>query len=126
MPFEKLVAAAREKLNPRTIGKAGEAGFVAAAIETDQGHIYTGANIDVPCSMGFCAEHAAIAAMVTAGETRIVRLVAVHHAGRIIPPCGRCREFACQIDERNGDCQVLLEGGTVVTINDLLPARWDA
>lgn len=126
MPFEKLVDAAREKLNPRKIGKAGEAGFVAAAIETDQGHIYTGANIDVPCSMGFCAEHAAIAAMVTAGETHIVRLVAVHHEGRIIPPCGRCREFVCQIDERNGDCQVLLEGGKAVTINDLLPARWDA
>ena len=126
MPFEKLLSAARERLNPRPLGKMGEAGYVAAAIETDAGHIYTGANIDVPCSLGFCAEHAAIAAMVTAGESRIVRLVAVHHTGRVIPPCGRCREFVCQIDPRNGGCQVLLDGGKIVTIDDLLPARWDA
>ena len=126
MPFEKLLAAAKEKLGPRKVGKMGEAGYVAAALETEAGHIYTGVNIDVPCSMGFCAEHAAIAAMVTSGESRIVRLVAVHHSGRVIPPCGRCREFVCQINEHNGDCQVLLDGGKVVTIDDLLPARWDA
>lgn len=126
MTFETLIEAARQRINLRPVGKAGEAGAVAAALETEAGNLYTGVNIDVPCSMGFCAEHAAIAAMVTAGESRIVRLVAVHHSGRVIPPCGRCREFVCQIDEGNGACQVLLDGGRVVTISDLLPERWDA
>lgn len=125
MTFEMLLEAARQRVNPRQLGKAGEAGAVAAAIETEAGNLYTGVNIDVPCSMGFCAEHAAIAAMVTAGESRIVRLVAVHHSGRVIPPCGRCREFVCQIDARNGECQVLLDGDRIVTVNDLLPERWD-
>lgn len=126
MNWEELVCAAKEKLGPRTLGKAGEAGYVAAALETASGSVYTGVNIDVPCSMGFCAEHAAIAAMVTAGESRIVRLVAVHHTGRVIPPCGRCREFVCQIDEGNAQCQVLLEGGRVVCMAELLPERWDS
>ena len=46
--------------------------------------------------MGFCAEHAAIAAMITAGENRITKVIAVYEDGTIIPPCGRCREFICQ------------------------------
>lgn len=124
MPFETLLEKARAVVNPRALGKSSEAGAVAAAIESADGNIYTGVNIDTPCSMGFCAEHAAIAAMVTAGESRIVRLVAVHHSGRIVPPCGRCREFVCQIDEGNAGCQVLLDGGKVVAMADLLPERW--
>lgn len=53
--------------------------------------------------MGFCAEHAAIAAMITAGENRIVKLVAVSSSDGIIPPCGRCREFINQIWSIWGD-----------------------
>lgn len=126
MTFEKLLEIAQQKTGPRQLGKMGEAGVVAAALETESGNVYTGVNIDVPCSMGFCAEHAAIAAMVTAGEARIVRLVAVRHTGLILPPCGRCREFICQINKDNGSCQVLLDGGRVTTIDALLPERWDA
>ena len=125
MPFEKLLAAAKEKLGPRKVGKMGEAGYVAAALETEAGHIYTGVNIDVPCSMGFCAEHAAIAAMVTAGENRIVKLVAVMEDGSVGAPCGRCREFICQIHDDNHRCEVLLEAGRTATVGELLPMRWN-
>ena len=107
MPFEKLLAAAKEKLGPRKVGKMGEAGYVAAALETEAGHIYTGVNIDVPCSMGFCAEHAAIAAMVTAGESRIVPesrkapLPALKRESRAeVPFAGadtQCRRFECPV-----------------------------
>mgnify|MGYP005966929629 CR=1 FL=1 len=124
MSFDVLLEKARAAVRPRALGRSSEAGAVAAAVETAGGSVYTGVNIDTPCSMGFCAEHAAIAAMVTAGESRIVRLVAVHHSGRIVPPCGRCREFVCQIDEGNIGCQVMLEGGRVVAMEDLLPDRW--
>ncbi|MCU9602113.1 hypothetical protein OEV75_13000 [Caldibacillus kokeshiiformis] len=51
----------------------------------------------VPCSIGFCAEHSAITAMVTAGERKIAKIVAVYEDGSILPPCGRCREFISQI-----------------------------
>lgn len=123
MTFEELTAVARKTLNPRELSRNAYAGQVAAAIETDQGNVYTGVCIDTPCSMGFCAEHAAIAAMVTAGESRIVRMVAVYKNGDIIPPCGRCREFVSQIHDENMACEVLLQSG-VKTIAELLPEHW--
>jgi cytidine deaminase len=46
--------------------------------------------------MGFCAEHAAIASMLTAGESKIMTIVAVNCEGAILPPCGRCRELRCR------------------------------
>ena len=63
MDFEALVRAAEETLNPRALSDSAEAGSVAAALVTDRGNVYRGVCIDTPCSMGFCAEHAAIAAM---------------------------------------------------------------
>ena len=94
---------------------------------TDRGNCYTGVCIDTPCSMGFCAEHAAAAAMITAGENRIVGVVAVHReedgSVTIIPPCGRCREFLCQLHDDNHLAQVRLNDRTV-TLDELLPFRW--
>lgn len=70
-----------------------EAGGVGAALLTDSGRVYTGVCIDTSSSMGFCAEHSAAAAMVTAGENRVIRMVAVNWDETVLPPCGRCREF---------------------------------
>ena len=96
---------------------------VAAALVTDKGNVYRGVCIDAPCSMGFCAEHSAIAAMVTAGEDRIAGIVAVSDWDGIIPPCGRCREFIYQINPQNLDCLVKLKDRTV-PLRELLPDRW--
>ncbi|HEX3026930.1 MAG TPA: cytidine deaminase, partial [Clostridia bacterium] len=112
-------------LNPRKLSRSSYAGSAAAAILTDKGNVYTGVCIDTPSSLGFCAEHAAIAAMVTAGESRIVRLVAVLEGGKAGAPCGRCREFICQIDDENGKCEVMLDHGKITTIDELLPYRWN-
>ena len=101
MEFTELYEIAKNTLNPRQLTENSSAGSVAAALMTDKGNIYRGVCIDVPCSMGFCAEHAAIAAMVTAGENRIEKLIAVYQDGSVIPPCGRCREFVCQLHPEN-------------------------
>ena len=86
--------------------------------------MFTGAFASMfPCSMGFCAEHAAIAAMITAGENRIVAMVAVYEDGSIVPPCGRCREFICQVHEDNHACQVML-ADRIASMDELLPERW--
>lgn len=124
MTFEKLKAIADKTVNPRDLSPSVSVGSVAAAIETDKGNVYTGVCIDTPSGMGFCAEHAAIAAMVTAGENRIVRMVAVFWDGRIAPPCGRCREFARQMHADNLDCKVLLPD-RVATLRELLPDCWN-
>ena len=124
MDFETLTQIARQTLNPRQLTEASSAGSVAAALITDQGNVYTGVCIDTPCSMGFCAEHAAIAAMVTAGESRIEKIVAVNDEAGIVAPCGRCREFMYQINHDNYSTQILLRSG-IVTLVELLPHVWD-
>ena len=123
MEFTELYEIAKNTLNPRQLTEDSSAGGVAAAIMTDKGNIYRGVCIDVTCSMGFCAEHAAIAAMVTAGENRIEKLVAVYQDGSIVPPCGRCREFVCQLHPENYLCQVQL-ADRVARMEELLPDRW--
>ena len=124
MDFEALTQIARQTLNPRQLTEDSSAGSVAAALITDQGNVYTGVCIDTPCSMGFCAEHAAIAAMITAGESRIEKIVAVSQDAGIVPPCGRCREFMYQINHDNYSTQILLRSG-IVTLEELLPHVWD-
>ncbi len=125
MEFYELYDIAKNTLNPRAISKNSYAGSVAAAILSESGKVYTGVCIDTPCSMGFCAEHAAIAAMITAGENRITKVIAVYEDGTIIPPCGRCREFICQIHDENYKCEVMIKKDRILTINDLLPYRWE-
>jgi len=76
--------------------------------------------------MGFCAEHAAAAAMITAGEHRVVMMIAVNWDGRVLPPCGRCREFISQLHDDNLDAEVRVADDTVVRLRELLPHDWRA
>lgn len=124
MDFSELIARARAVLSPRALSADASAGGVAAAILTRGGHVYTGVCIDTACSMGFCAEHAAAAAMVTAGEHEIAQIVAVGSHGQIMPPCGRCREFLSQLADANGEAEVLVADGVVVRLKELLPYSW--
>lgn len=123
MEFEALVKIAQDTLNPRELTEDSSAGSVAAALVTESGKVYRGVCIDTPCSMGFCAEHAAIAAMVTAGESRVAKIVAVSCEDGIVAPCGRCREFLYQINHENLKTEVLLQSGAV-TLRELLPHIW--
>ena len=126
--WEMLEQCAKQVCNPRQLSKNTYAATVGAAIVTDRGNIYTGVCIDTPSSMGFCAAHAAAPAMVTAGENRVEGVVAVHMDDdgntEIIPPCGRCREFLCQLHDDNHLAQVKLSE-RVLTLDELLPFRWE-
>lgn len=120
----QLIQLAKKTLNPRKLSLYSDAGGVASALVTDKGNVYVGVCIDTNCSMGYCAEHNAIGTMVTNGESRIIAIVAVDWDGRIISPCGRCREFIFQIDEGNSETRVLLKGDREATIAQLLPEHW--
>ena len=126
MEFDELYQQAKSVLNPRRLSREAEAGGVGAAVLTESGRVYTGVCIDTSSSIGFCAEHAAAAAMITAGESRVVKMVAVNWDGAILPPCGRCREFISQLDEENPKAEVLVARGTVMTLRELLPFDWRA
>ncbi len=124
MTFDELYIQAKSVLNPRKLSDSAEAGGVGAALLSESGKVYKGVCIDTACSMGFCAEHAAAAAMITAGESRVLKMIAVGSDGRIMPPCGRCREFISQIHSDNLQTEVLVSQGTIVTLRDLLPYDW--
>lgn len=124
MNFDELYKIAKSVTNPRKLSEDADAGGVGAAILTDKGNVYTGVCIDTACSMGFCAEHAAVAAMITAGENRVVKMIAVGYKGNIMPPCGRCREFISQMHDKNLDTEVMVKEGVVVTMRELLPYDW--
>ena len=77
MTFDELYKQAKSVINPRRLSAEAEAGGVGAALLTEGGQVYTGVCIDTACSMGFCAEHAAAAAMITAGENGVAKMIAV-------------------------------------------------
>lgn len=99
-------------------------GSVGAALLADNGQIYTGACIDLPSGIGFCAEHAAVAAMLKDKQTYVRAIIALGHDGKILPPCGRCRELLDKIDARNRDTEVTVAEGKTVKLSDLLPFPW--
>ena len=121
---DTLIALAEAKLNPRRVGDRLFAD-VACALVTTAGNTYFGVCIDTGSGTGFCAEHAAIAAMITASEYRIAKIVAVwrSHEGalHVLPPCGRCREFIRQVDASNLDTDVVLGRDRSTTLRELLP-----
>jgi len=123
---EDLIGRAKSVVKPRETKHGFKMSEVGCALVTDKGNVYVGVSIDTCCGMGFCAEHSAIAAMVTHGENVIKKIVAVIEGGTPIPPCGRCREFMSQIDERNINAQVIIGKNRCVKLRDLLPNRWDA
>jgi cytidine deaminase len=124
MTFDELYRIAKGVVNPRRLSDEADAGGVGAALLSESGHVYTGVCIDTACSMGFCAEHAAAGAMITAGENRVLKMIAVGCDGEIMPPCGRCREFISQLHNENLSTEVMVAKGLVVTLEQLLPYDW--
>ena len=124
MTFDELYQQAKAVLNPRRLSDAAEAGGVGAALLSESGRVYVGVCIDTACSMGFCAEHAAAAAMITAGENRVMKMIALNWDGGILPPCGRCREFISQLHPDNLAAEVMVGENVVVRLGELLPYDW--
>lgn len=121
---ERLIKEAESVVKPTKIGDY-LVGDVGCALVTDKGNIFRGVCIDTCSGMGFCAEHSAIAAMVTAGEFKIRKLVGVWKDDKgvthVLPPCGRCREFIRQIHKENLETDIILGKDKVVKLKELLP-----
>ena len=100
---------------------------MAAAIQSESGRIYTGVCVDTACTLGICAERNAIFQMLTNGEHRITRVLAVMPNGKTGAPCGACRELMVQLDpQRYRDIQIMLdyEGEKIITLGELTPEWW--
>lgn len=124
--WNKLYNEALKVQNGRTVSPFIDAGGVAAALLTKAGNIYVGVCIDTASTLGMCAERNAIANMITNGESKIDKVVAVMPDGKIGAPCGACREYMMQLDKDSGEIEILLDLETeeTVKLKELLPNWW--
>lgn len=125
--WSKLYAEARAVLKPRKVSGIIEAGGVGAAIESASGRIYVGVCVDGACTLGICAERNAVFNMLTNGEDAIKRVVAVNWDGKVMPPCGACRELMAQLmpeEYKNVEVMLDYEKNEIVTLGALTPRWW--
>lgn len=117
---KSLVEAGEKKVSGGIIKEVG------AALLAENGEIYSGVCLHLSCGIGFCAEHSAIAEMVSRSDcTGIKAIVAVNSGGKILSPCGRCRELIMQINKDNlENCEVIISEDKKVKLKELLPETW--
>ena len=101
---------------------------VGAALEAEDGKIYTGCNIESAAyELTMCAERVTIWKALSEGARKFTRIAVVADTERLTPPCGACRQI---IWEFCGDIPVILANlrGDTETLQmaDLLPRPFDA
>ena len=100
---------------------------VGAAVRSESGAVYTGCNVEnAAYPEGICAEAAAIAAMIMAGERRIVEIAIAGAGEHLCTPCGGCRQ---KIREFAAHTTLVLVCGPDglrrrFTLGDLLPSSF--
>ena len=126
MNFKELYDKAFSVSKETYITKDVEIGSVGCAIYTESGHIYLGKNLNMSCAIGTCAERNAIASMLTNENSKILMMACVHKSGKIITPCGACREFMYLLGDICNDIEILLslEPLKTISIKELLPNWW--
>lgn len=125
--WKELYNAAKNVQNKREISNNMIAGGVAAAVESESGKIYVGVCVDSSCTLGICAERNAIFNMITNGENKIKRVIAIRSNGDSIIPCGACREFMAQLmPESYKKIEVMMDyyENKIMTLGDLTPNWW--
>jgi cytidine deaminase len=122
----ELVKAARRA---RRHAHAGFSHFnVGAALETADGTIITGCNIEnATYGLTVCAERVAMWKALSEGHRRFRRIAVVADTAEPTPPCGPCRQI---LWEFGGDLEVILanlraEKGRY-KLSELLPLPFDA
>ena len=67
---------------------------VGAALEAEDGQVYTGCNVESSSyGLSCCAERVALFTALAAGARSFRRIAVVTGAPRVCPPCGACRQL---------------------------------
>jgi len=101
---------------------------VGAALQTADGKIYLGGNIESPSySLTICAERTAIFKAISEGERNFKAIAVVGDTDEFCAPCGACRQI---ISDLCGDIDVVLVNSRketkVLKISELLPFAFTA
>jgi phosphopentomutase len=104
-------------------------GFTVAAVaQGASGQAHGGCNVEAAHYKSICAEAAAIAAMVAAGEQTLEAIYILGPEGRPLTPCGDCRQRIAE--HASPDCRIHLVGERgerwgSYRMEQLLPAAFD-
>jgi cytidine deaminase len=124
--IQKLVDAPR---TPRDCSLSLFSNFcVGAAVETEEGLIYTGCNIEsASYGLTVCAEPVAVWKALSEGERRFKRLAVVVDTDPLTPPCGTRRQIIWEFCRNATVILANLQGDIeTVEMQDLLPRAFDA
>jgi cytidine deaminase len=101
---------------------------VGAALETSDGKILTGCNVEnATYGLTICAERVAVFKAISEGYRSFTRVAVVADTAEPTPPCGACRQI---LWEFGGDLEVILGNlsgeKARYRLKDLLPHPFDA
>jgi len=120
---EQLIQTARELIKKRFVEGRHH---IAAALRTKSGQVFSGVHVEVYVGrITVCGEAVAIGAAATAGDTDMDTIVAVDETGRIVSPCGMCREM---IADYAPQAEVIILKDDVpqkIKIAELLPFQYE-
>ncbi|WP_206055586.1 cytidine deaminase [Nocardioides sp. GY 10127] len=115
--WDGLTALAREAMGH---AYAPYSGFtVGAAARVDDGRLVSGCNVEnAAYGVALCAECGLVSELHRSGGGRLTHFVCVGGDGRLIMPCGRCRQL---LWENGGAALELLTASGVRTMEEVLP-----
>lgn len=118
-----LVEKARKLIHEKT---KEDVHHVSSALRAKSGQVFEGLHLEAYIGrVAVCAEAIALGTAATQGDSDIDTIVAVYHTGRVVAPCGMCREL---ISDYAADAYVILEDDDAslfkVPVKALLPVKY--
>lgn len=99
---------------------------VSSVVRTKSGQKFEGIHLEAYIGrVAVCAEAITIGSAATQGDSDIDTIVAVYHTGKIVAPCGMCREL---ISDYATDALVILEDSSGIyktPVLSLLPVKYE-
>ncbi len=126
LEYRRLIQKARAA---RSYAVANFSNFpVGAALETQDGRIFTGCNIEnATYGLTICAERVAVFKALSEGCREFTRIAVVTGSSKLTPPCGACRQV---LWEFCGDIEVILAdlkgNADSIQLGKLFPRPFDA
>ena len=119
--WQKMYEKAQALYQPQEVSDFVYARHVVAAVEAEDGQIFTGFCMEGTCGVfHLCAERAALFKRIIAFRDQ------PPHGGPSGMPCGACREFLMELhpDNRSLEFMVDYETRQTITLGELLPLWW--